>query len=373
VVAKVLALREPSTAAVLDLAERGAALIQEAATVAEANVLRAQASAIEDLTRTMQLTAEAKQAAKLLRLRCERRIGELLREGQANGSIATKGAAGRGRQMSTATTSIDDLGLTRDESATFQRLAEVDADEFDAIVATKTKVGPITRAAVLEGIEEATDSRRVPTGVRHPAPYSSGLLPVFVELLEGFDRVLDPFAGTGRVHELDGHDTVGVELEPEWAALHPRTIVGNALALPFDDQSFDAVVTSPTYGNRFADHHEARDGSERRSYTHDLGRTLHADNSGAMQWGAQYRDVHERAWLEVVRVLRPGGRFVLNISDHYRGGRRQPVSAWHVDTVLRLGLRLVDIVPVPTARMRHGDNAERVVVEYVFAFGRDES
>ena len=90
----------------------------------------------------------------------------------------------------------------------------------------------------------------------------------------------------------------------------------NAIALPFRDESFDAVVTSPTYGNRFADKHNAKDGSIRRSYTHDLGRTLHAENSGSMQWGQAYRDLHVKAWAECFRVVRPGGLFVLNISDH---------------------------------------------------------
>ena len=101
-------------------------------------------------------------------------------------------------------------------------------------------------------------------------------------------------------------ETVGVELEPEWADLHPDTFVGNALALKFDDADFDAVVTSPTYGNRLADHHNAKDGSVRRSYTHDLGRQLQEDNSGAMHWGPKYRDFHRKAWIEAKRVIRPG-------------------------------------------------------------------
>ena len=79
-------------------------------------------------------------------------------------------------------------------------------------------------------------------------------------------------------------------------------------------------MTSPTYGDRLADHHDARDGSVRHSYKHDLGRDLHPDNSGAMQWGPAYRDFHTAAWVEVRRVLRPGGRFVLNVKDHVRGG-----------------------------------------------------
>jgi SAM-dependent methyltransferase len=206
--------------------------------------------------------------------------------------------------------------------------------------------------------------------VKHPAPFSDKLLPVLEELLPVDAKVLDPFAGTGRIHELP-QDTVGVELEPEWAALHPRTIVGNALALPFSDATFDAVATSPCYGNRFADHHKARDGSRRRSYTHDLGRDLHPDNAGAMHWGEAYRDFHRRAWQEVARVLKPEAVFVLNVSNHIRNGQEQPVWQWHLEAVCDLGFKLDTIVTVLTPRMRYGQNGyARVDGEKVMRFVR---
>lgn len=85
----------------------------------------------------------------------------------------------------------------------------------------------------------------------------------------------------------------------EWAARWldgaRRNIVGDALRLPFRDATFDVVATSPTYGNRMADHHEARDDSDRGTYRHRLSRPLHPSNSGAMQWGEEYRSIHEKA------------------------------------------------------------------------------
>lgn len=75
-------------------------------------------------------------------------------------------------------------------------------------------------------------------------------------------RVLDPFAGVGRIHNLPKRyaETVGVELEAEWAACRSRTIVGNATKLPRKwTETFDVVATSPCYGNRLADHHDAKD------------------------------------------------------------------------------------------------------------------
>jgi SAM-dependent methyltransferase len=234
--------------------------------------------------------------------------------------------------------------------------------------------------ALNAAVDELLESKRLPVakpdlggGVSHPARYSDELLPVFADLLHDHRSVLDPFGGTGKIHALGqhGHDTTAVEIEPEWAGLHPRTLCASALHLPWDDATFDAICTSPTYGNRLADHHNAADPHLRRSYTHDLGRPLHDDNSGAMQWGDQYRDFHRRAWAEAVRVLKPGGRFVLNIKDHIRGGAWQDVAGWHVAELCRLELTVAAVRPVVTGHLRQGVNGElRVPAELVVAFDK---
>ena len=210
--------------------------------------------------------------------------------------------------------------------------------------------------------------------VSHPARYSDSILAVMVEMLRGSRRVLDPFAGTGRIHELaavlPGCHIVATEIEPEWAAFHPvGAVVGNALHLPFADGTFDAAATSPCYGNRMADHHHARDGSRRLTYRHTLGRPLHPDNAGRLQWGAAYREFHRRAWREAWRVLQSGGRFVLNVKDHVRAGKRQEVTAWHVETLAALGFRLVVRREVETPSLRYGANGDlRVECEVVLLF-----
>jgi tRNA G10 N-methylase Trm11 len=136
------------------------------------------------------------------------------------------------------------------------------------------------------------------TAPPHPARFTPSIMEMFTELADRHHlhdaRVLDPFAGTGRVNDL-GLDSVGVEIEPEWAGMSPRTLVGDATALPFPAGTFGAVITSPTYGNRMADHHDARDGSRRTTYRHLLGRPLSAGNAGAMQWGEPYQDLHRQA------------------------------------------------------------------------------
>lgn len=211
------------------------------------------------------------------------------------------------------------------------------------------------------------------TTTRHPAKFTDTILDAIAPHIRPGWRVLDPFAGTGRIHALAercGATSVGVEIEPEWAELHPLTVVGNALDLPADwTCSFDAVVTSPTYGNRMADHHEAKDSSRRITYRHTLGRALNEENSGKLQWGKRYREFHERAWAEAARVARH--RIILNASDHIRAGERQHVTSWHVDTIEALGFVPVGIHEVPTPRMRLGANASlRVAHEYVVVFDR---
>lgn len=213
------------------------------------------------------------------------------------------------------------------------------------------------------------------TLVRHPAKFSPTILSALSELLaEETERqgrrltVLDPFAGTGRVHSLEA-ETWGVEIEPEWATLHPRTIVGNALALPFVSDSFDVIATSPTYGNRMADHHNAKDSSRRNTYRHTLGRALHPENSGQLQWGPRYCRFHADAWAEVHRVLRPGGLFLLNVSDHVRAGKVENVTGWHYDTLHGVfDFEIEREIQVATPRNRFGQNgAARVEHEVVFA------
>ena len=84
---------------------------------------------------------------------------------------------------------------------------------------------------------------------------------------------------------------------------------------------FDGICTSPTYGNRMADSHDAKDGSSRNTYTHKLGRKLDVNNSGKMQWGNEYKKLHTKAWNECFRVLKNDGVFILNFKNHIKKGK----------------------------------------------------
>ena len=205
-----------------------------------------------------------------------------------------------------------------------------------------------------------------------PAKFTPAVLDTVAELLAPLvpdgEVVLDPFAGVGGIHALYPRwSTHGIELEGVWAACHPRTSQGDALNLPWLDGTVPAVVTSCTYGNRMADSHNARDDSSRVTYTHRHPlKKLTPGNSAAMQWGPAYRDFHERAWTEVLRVLAPGGVFILNVSNHVRGGVVMRVAEWHISCLGAVGYHLREIRRVETPRMRYGQNHEaRVSAELV--------
>jgi hypothetical protein len=231
-------------------------------------------------------------------------------------------------------------------------------------------------ALALEGATPVATATRL----LHPAKFSREVLDVIRTMLPPDPgRVVDPFAGVGGVHTLRLYST-GVEIEAEWARAHPRNICASALALPFRNATFDTAITSPTYGNRFADAHTARDGSRRRSYTHDLramtgdpNRRLHPDSSGALQWGVAYRAFHEDAWGELKRVLVARGSFILNVKNHVRNRREIDVVGWHIGALQRLGFNVEEEREAIPPGMRYGDNAEsRANVEWVIRFRAPE-
>lgn len=207
----------------------------------------------------------------------------------------------------------------------------------------------------------------------HPAKYSDNLMDILDNALMGYRRILDPFAGVGKLAQVRP-DAFLLELQYKWIKQGKPfpVLVGDAHSLPFETYTFDAICTSPTYGNRMADHftdHQPQKGYKRNTYQHFYGEPLHPNNSGLLQWGEKYRDFHKIAWAECKRVLRPGGRFILNISDHIRAKKRIYVSEWHISALESLGFIFWDATEVETPRNGNGQNRElRVECEYILIF-----
>jgi DNA modification methylase len=208
--------------------------------------------------------------------------------------------------------------------------------------------------------------------ISHPAKYTDSLLPVFASLMVGYETVIDPFAGTGKIFKLLDYlpnlKITAVEIEPEWATLDKRMICGDALGLPFADNSFQVCCTSPSYGNRMSDK-LLQDGYKRITYANALGRNLSENNSGSLRWGRDYKEFHTLAWIEVRRVLRPYGSLILNIKNHIRNKEEQLVTEWHTDALCKLGFSVVQHDLVSTPSMRFGQNGNaRISHESVIKF-----
>lgn len=194
--------------------------------------------------------------------------------------------------------------------------------------------------------------------IKHPAKYSDILLPVFDKYLpEDTTKILDPFAGTGKLKSIRPN-CVLLEIEPEWAEIN-GAVVGDATDMPFYNDCFAAICTSPTYGNRMADSFVDRQPQKkykRNTYTHTLGRTLSENNSGRMQWGTKYKELHVKAWKECFRVLKNECVFILNISDHIRGGELIKVTQWHINTIENIGFTKIAHEKIVTKRQKFGRN-----------------
>jgi DNA modification methylase len=213
-----------------------------------------------------------------------------------------------------------------------------------------------------------------------PAAYSDSILEVIKDITKHQSLILDPFSGSGRIHELPT-DTIGLEIEYPWST----SVCGDATNMPFADKSIPCIVTSPTYGNRMSDHHSAKDGSYRRSYTHDIRRLtkndeyqLHSNNTGYHRFNVRYRNLHRNAYREMVRVLTDNGLLVLNVSDHIRQFEIVKVSEWHLNICQALVVnkddvpyqfQLIEEFQIETPRLKFGTHSElRVPYERLFVF-----
>lgn len=265
--------------------------------------------------------------------------------------------------------------------------------------------------------------RKKPDPNDHPAKFHPKILAAIRELLDkwhpGGGMLVDPFAGTGKIHQLrepsapetrndeSRWSTLGIEIEHEWADLSPWTQQGDALQVPVNQGTADAVVTSPCYGNRMADCHENRDAcsackgegvieraatpdevdngcelgvayddckkckgegvSRRLTYRHRLGRMPSEGSAAIMQWGTEYRRFHELAIREMIRVVKceddvdeadqePSGLIVVNMANHPRDDVEQLVVEWWTNALLFTGCRLLEVVHVDTPGMGFGEN-----------------
>lgn len=214
--------------------------------------------------------------------------------------------------------------------------------------------------------------------MQHPAKYSDVFIPIFADLLKDCEVVLDPMAGTGKLAMIKEFGFRGKvvcnDIESEWKNGEDYLVdewhCSDASHMEWaEDNSFDAICTSPTYGNRMADNFVSKDGTKRITYRHYLGHELKEGNTGYMQFGGKYCDKHREIYAECMRVLKPGGLMVVNVSNHIRAGAEIPVVDFHRETLESLGAKFEKEIQVKTPRMGFGANSKaRVEYESILIF-----
>ena len=255
-----------------------------------------------------------------------------------------------------------EIGMTKAAEIATRSLRAAKRDTVpDRLVddlAAKVSEGKISIARVPRIINHAARVAELRATGRtpHPAKFSSGIVDEAVWLLPTAPaRVLDPFAGVGGVHDLRAHgfETVGVEIESEWASQHEGTICGDSRKMPFDADEFNAVLTSPTYGNAMAeDRVPDLTRGEVQTYTARLGRKLTDGSTARFQFANdEYRALHARVWAECWRVLKPDGIFVLNTKDPVIATGVVPITAWHCRCLTEHGFEMGGVRAVPVRGM----------------------
>jgi hypothetical protein len=104
--------------------------IAECSRVDEAKAIRDKARALE-VYAAQALNTEAESKAAKIRIRAERRAGQLLKEAKQAGQLRGK-MDGKSKVSGEPTPKLEDLGITREQAADWQKLAAIPNAEFEA-------------------------------------------------------------------------------------------------------------------------------------------------------------------------------------------------------------------------------------------------
>lgn len=143
--------------------EAARAALAAAHRVDEVKTIRDKAQAMAAYAKQARDTQMVQWATEI-KVRAERRCGEMLRDSAQTGARATKdGNVHPGNKVShAATPSLRDLGLTRDQSSRYQKLAAMPADHFETAVETaKATAGAVTSAHMLRLADELQATREL--------------------------------------------------------------------------------------------------------------------------------------------------------------------------------------------------------------------
>ena len=144
--------------------------------VGEVKEIRDKAEAVRTYAERAGLGLEQQNAAAEVRLRAERRAGEMLAK------MALHGGDRRGADANDRVT-LGDLGVSKDQSARWQKLARVSAGDFDAhVVAVKERGEELTTAGLLRLAKPAR--RKAAKPVPDEDAPDAGVVETLAELID---------------------------------------------------------------------------------------------------------------------------------------------------------------------------------------------
>lgn len=163
---------EPRELAILDQCNRQLKDIQDLRGILK---IRDTAAAIASLLKMREGGQESAIQAKAIVAKCEKRSGELIREGQSRGEIETGGRPTK--HSGDVRVSLADLGVTYNESSRFQTLADLTEEEIDAKAEECIQAGTdLTQQALIRTAKEKSNDGK--KSKKPPAP--KGLYDVIV-------------------------------------------------------------------------------------------------------------------------------------------------------------------------------------------------
>lgn len=149
--------------------EAARAALAEAHQIDEVKDLRDKAEAMAAYARQAKDEALIAWATEI-KVRAERKCGEMLRDAAESGQRAKRGQPKK--EMSNDTTllsTLDDIGLSRDQSSRYQKLASIPEEIFEAAIdAAKSVVGEVTTARMLREVKK--DEKPAPPKESKPLP-----------------------------------------------------------------------------------------------------------------------------------------------------------------------------------------------------------
>jgi hypothetical protein len=110
--------------------------------VDEARKIRSKAAALEEYARQA-LNLDAERKAVEIRLRAERKAGQLLAQMDRSKGGGEKGVGRRGKNAVDQHDSIptlEELGISRDQSSQWQKMGAIPQDEFDELIGSSDKI-----------------------------------------------------------------------------------------------------------------------------------------------------------------------------------------------------------------------------------------